>query len=73
MTTTIQAAIDAAEDGDVIVVRPGNYNEKINFNGKNITLRSTDPDDPEVVARRLSMPAALDLWLHSAAVKVKAL
>ncbi|MCD5401321.1 right-handed parallel beta-helix repeat-containing protein [candidate division NPL-UPA2 bacterium] len=47
---TIQAAIDAAEDGDVIVVEPGTYRENIDFMGKAITLRSTAPDDPEVVA-----------------------
>jgi len=47
---TIQAAIDAAEDGDVIVVDPGIYRENIDFRGKAITLRSTAPDDPQVVA-----------------------
>jgi len=46
----IQAAIDAAEDGDVIIIPLGTYNENIDFSGKNITLRSTDPGDPEVVA-----------------------
>jgi hypothetical protein len=47
---TIQAAINASADGDEIVVSPGTYVENINFNGKNITLRSTDPTDPDVVA-----------------------
>ncbi len=46
---TIQEAIDAAEDGDEIVVDVGVYRENIDFRGKNITLRSTDPDDPAVV------------------------
>lgn len=46
----IQAAIEAAEDGDVIVVKPGKYSGSIDFIGKNITLSSTNPDDPEVVA-----------------------
>lgn len=45
--TTIQEAIDEAEEGDEIVVSPGTYHENIDFNGKNITLRSTDPDHPE--------------------------
>ncbi len=39
--TTIQAAIDAAEPGDTIVVAPGNYNENLNFKGKSIILRSS--------------------------------
>ena len=47
--STIQEAIDAAEDGDEIVVGLGVYRENIDFNGKNITLRSIDPDDPDVV------------------------
>jgi len=46
---TIQAAIDAVEDGDEIVVQPGRYVENIRFHGKNITLRSVDPEDLAVV------------------------
>ncbi len=46
----IQAAIEAAEDGDEIVVQPGLYYEQLDFLGKDITVRSTDPEDPEVVA-----------------------
>jgi hypothetical protein len=47
--STIQAAIDAAEDGCKIIVSPGTYNENINFKGKNIILSSTDPDNPAIV------------------------
>ena len=38
---TIQELIDAASDGDIILVEPGTYVENINFNGKNVTLRSS--------------------------------
>ncbi len=38
---TIQAAIDAAMDGDEVEVHPGTYNEAINFLGKAITLYSS--------------------------------
>jgi len=47
---TIQEAINAATDGDEIVVAEGNYRENIDLLGKAILLRSTDPSDPEVVA-----------------------
>lgn len=49
---SIQTRIDDPNviDGDTIKVYPGTYIENINFNGKNITLSSTDPNDPNVVA-----------------------
>jgi hypothetical protein len=50
---TIQDAINAAFNGDTIIVAPGTYtgtrNRDIDFLGKAITVRSTDPNDPNVV------------------------
>jgi len=46
----IQAAIHDSNYGDVVIVAEGRYFENINFNGKNITLISTDPCNPDVVA-----------------------
>jgi len=46
---TIQEAIDAAENRDEIVISKGIYYENINFLGKDITVRSENPDDPEIV------------------------
>ncbi|MEZ6244191.1 MAG: right-handed parallel beta-helix repeat-containing protein [Phycisphaerales bacterium] len=46
---TIQEAIDMAEDGDEIVLQPGYYAEHLDFAGKNVTIRSTDPEDPDVI------------------------
>lgn len=39
---TIQGAIDAAVSGSVIVVAPGTYNERIDFLGKAVTVRSSN-------------------------------
>jgi parallel beta-helix repeat protein len=47
---SIQAAIDAADPGDEVVVGVGVYVERIDFKGKPITVRSTDPGNPAVVA-----------------------
>ncbi len=47
---SIQSAIDDANDGDIVVAGPGIYYENINFLGKSITVQSTEPGDPNVVA-----------------------
>ncbi len=36
--TSIQAAVDAANDGDQITIRPGKYIEQVTIVGKNLTL-----------------------------------
>ncbi len=48
--SSIQSAINDANDGDTIVVSAGTYQENINFLGKAITVRSVDPNDPNMVA-----------------------
>ncbi|MHC4497784.1 MAG: right-handed parallel beta-helix repeat-containing protein [Planctomycetota bacterium] len=44
--SSITSAINAAGTGDTVIVYPHTYYENINFLGKNITLISTDPNDP---------------------------
>jgi parallel beta-helix repeat protein len=50
----IQEAIDAAFDGDTVIVLQGTYtgsgNRDIDFGGKALTVRSIDPNDSNVVA-----------------------
>jgi hypothetical protein len=46
--STIQGALDAAANGDTIVVLPGTYRENLDFGGKEVTLRSQDPKDRRV-------------------------
>lgn len=46
----IQLAINDANDWDTVIVSEGRYQENINFLGKAITVRSTDPNDPNAVA-----------------------
>ncbi len=45
----IRYAIMEAHVGDEIVANPGIYHESIDFAGKNLTVRSANPDDPAVV------------------------
>ncbi|MEN6641577.1 MAG: right-handed parallel beta-helix repeat-containing protein [Armatimonadia bacterium] len=47
---TIQAGIDGAAAGDVVVVAAGRYKENIDFKGKAITVQSSNPTSPAVVA-----------------------
>src|SRR5688572_4245804 len=45
---TIAAAVDAAEDGDMILVRPGTYMESVTIT-KDITLRGDGPREAIVI------------------------
>jgi hypothetical protein len=49
----IQRGIDAAGNGDTVIVAEGTYVENVNFNGKNIVLRSTNPADWAVVKQTI--------------------
>jgi len=46
----LRYAIDEARPGDTIILSEGTYPGDIEIAGKNLTLSSTDPDDPTVVA-----------------------
>ncbi|OHB44779.1 MAG: hypothetical protein A2Y13_00040 [Planctomycetes bacterium GWC2_45_44] len=52
--TTLQSAISASSNGDEIILDPNTYSGEgfvdISFNGLAITVRSTDPNDPNIVA-----------------------
>ena len=60
---TIQAAIDAASDGNDVVVSPGTYNENINFLGKRITVSSTD--GPDATAIQAANPSLAVVYINS--------
>ena len=67
----IQVAIDAAADGDTVEIRPGVYTGPGNYdldpNGKSITIRSSEPNNPCIVDRTIIDPnlAGRGFYIHS--------
>jgi hypothetical protein len=66
----IQPALDAAGDGDTVIVLPsddapgGAYQENILFPSRSITLRSINPEDPEIVATTVIVPVQFGSVLY---------
>ena len=54
---TIQDAVDAACNGDIVVIGEGVYtgagNRDVNITDKALTIRSSDPNDPNCVANTI--------------------
>jgi len=46
---TIQAGVDTAQEGDIVLVALGTYNETIDFGGKNIILQSVSGADVTII------------------------
>ena len=69
--SSIQAAIDDANDGDTIYVFPGIYtgagNRDIDFGGRAITVQSVAPSDPYIVAATVidCQAAGRGFYFHS--------
>lgn len=65
---SIQQAINVAADGNTVIVQRGTYtglgNRDIDFKGKAITIRSTDPNNPDVVAETVIDCQGSDLEPH---------
>ncbi len=65
---TIQAAIDDANEGDTVEIQPGRYtgpgNRDIDFKGKAMVVRSTDPNDRNIVDATVIDCNGTDVDLH---------
>lgn len=55
---TIQGAVDAASDGDVLIVAAGTWHETINMKGKAIVLKSADGPEATVLDGR-TLPGSI--------------
>jgi parallel beta-helix repeat protein len=67
----IQDAINTAQDGDVVEIRPGIYTGEGNYNldpnGKPITIQSTKPNNPDIIECTIIDPnwAGRGFYFHS--------
>ncbi len=67
----IQDAIDSADSNDTVIIAEGIYTGNGNYdldpNGKSIIIRSTEPNDPEIVANTIIDPngAGRGFYFHS--------
>ena len=57
--STIQSAIENCQNRDQIIVSPGYYRENLRLNGLDVVLRSTNPNDPEIVKQTVVDGGAL--------------
>lgn len=62
---TIQAGIDAAADGDVVLVSPGTYAENIDFQGKAITVRSDQGPETSIIDGGGTTNGSIGVMFHS--------
>lgn len=62
---TIQAGIDAAVDGDVVLVSPGTYAENIDFQGKAIAVRSDQGPENTAIDGGGTTNGSIGVMFHS--------
>lgn len=63
--TSIQAAIQASTHGDLVLVEPGTYYERLTFGGRRITVRSTDGAERTIIDAEDSGPVVIMSFLEA--------
>ncbi len=61
---TIQEAITASRNGDTVIVAPERYRQNIEFLGRAITVRSTNPTDPKIVSETIIQGGELNSTIN---------
>ena len=65
---TIQAAVDATEPGDLVVVEPGTYREQVTITTPSITLRGADRDGV-IIDGQFERPNGVEVFADGVAIE----
>ena len=62
---SIQEAIDASQNGDLIEVSPGTYVYPIVFNGKAVTVKSTSGPEETIISFHNGVPCGAIVYFNN--------
>jgi hypothetical protein len=69
---TVQGAINAASNGDTIIVHPGTYTGSVDFLSKNIVLTSTNPQNADIRCATILNPTIISTEIQGSGPYINA-